>query len=400
MDMERAPSQLHTNSSPQKQFHVRITFEDEHVFTKGPLNFQSYQKERALKATLTLQEFSELKNSVGTDLEQNSRTPVELNITSYVRSVLRIVGRLIESADVRDRERTGSELKVQIWHLKGQRSGAGASQHSNSAPSTCSQRVWCIDSDGLDPSSDLLNQTVETNVDPMDYLLNMKATRKRMKSWIYEPQHQRPNSGLSKQAWECSEHQTKGVEHVVIFQRSNLEGITACGERESFDKMLHSWRSKAEGHQPNDRYNVPEFVKQFGLKPCYTINNPSESETMKDLTFQAKAVDAITKLYMTSYNSSTSDLPVIGLPLTRNEFCDVFDIPPEIGKHIVAGGVCAVKQKNNFKHLPDTKKAYDDQTVTHSLKIRRVNIRLIEQIQGGKFLIRSSWQDAPDLSIS
>jgi len=91
---------------------------------------------------------------------------------------------------------------------------------------------------------------------------------------------------------------------------------------------------------------------------------------------------------------------VIGLSLSSDEFCEVFSIPPELGQHVVAGGVCAVKQNNGFKHLPCTKKSYNVQTVAHSLAVRRVNIRLLQKINNKACEVKSSWRDAPDLSIS
>ena len=307
---------------------------------------QAYNTDRALKATLTLDEFAGLKNDVEAEMVDSTRSPEQTNITSYVQSVFSIVSRFIQNTVEQDKGTSGFDLKVQIWHLKGSKSANegvstnnGASLHSNSMRNTCSVRVWCIDTDGLDPSPELLNQTVETNVDPMNYLVNTNQTKNSMKSWIYEPQHER--SGFdSPPTWRCSEHQTKGVEHVVIFNRPNLEGITQCGENESFYKMLDSWKSKQADHLKDDRYGVSEFVKHFGLKPCFMINDASVSDAIKGFNYPVSAVSEVAKLFKTASEFSDSALPLIGLALDADDFCDVFDIPPFIAQYIVAGCVC------------------------------------------------------------
>jgi hypothetical protein len=409
MTMERASSQLHTNTSQRKQFQVRITFEDEHVFTRGPSVIQEYQEKvgkRALKAKLTLGEFTGLKNKVEAEMGDLTRSPEQTNITSYVHTVFSIITRFIETSVRPEKERLGFDLKVQLWHLKGERDGVrgrfdnnGASQHSNSMRSTCSVRVWCIDTDGLDPSPELLNQAVETNVDPMHYLLNANTTQKMMKSWIFEPQHLRSNYDLPA-TWQCPEHQTKGVEHVVIFNRPNLEGITRCGQKESFAKMLDSWKSKQAKHLQNDRYRADQFVTQFGLKPCFMINDASVSGAIKEFNYPVSAVGKVTKLFKIASESSDSALPLIGLALNADDFCSLFEIPHSIGQHIIAGGVCAVKQDSKFKHLPSTKTAYDEQTLAHSLAVRNVNIRFSKKTGKKKYQVRSVWREEPNLSPS
>ena len=405
LGMPGASGQLHTNTPRPKQFHVRVTFEARHVFTKGPQALQKYTGDRALKATLTLDEFTDLKNRVESEVNDNQRSPEQINITSYVQSVFSIVARFVEGKILPEKGALGFDFKVQIWHLKGNRSTSpnlsnnnGAAKHTNNMRKTCSKRVWCIDTDGLDPSLELVNQTVETNVDPMYYLANTCQTKKIFKSWIFEPQHE-PLNFDRPAPWRCSVHQAKGVEHVVIFNRPNLEGITRCGEEESFAKMLHLWRSKQSDFSPEERHKITDMVRHFGLKPTFMINDASVSKAMKNLTYPTKAVEAVARLFETAFESSASVLPLISLSFSRDEFCDVFDIPPELRKYIVAGGVCAVKQSNEFKHLPLATQAYDEQTVASSLAVREVRINLLEKT-GNTFRVRSTWSEASNLTLT
>lgn len=384
--MKGALSQLHNNKPQLKQYHLRITFEDIDVFRKGPRELSRFDRGiQSLKATLSLVDFHEVIHRIQVESESyDDESVLRANITSYVMAVFALVNQIITQLEIRDRE-----LKIQLCHLSGESNAGGASSlHTNGMRDTCSTRVWCIDTDGLGLRVSLLNQAESTNVVPMNYILNSVQKKKSFRKRCFQPQLEREGDPLP-QTWECEHHLSRGVDHFVIFSRPNLEGITRCSENKSHLVLLDFWEHKKLQLNNDETLNTSRMVKEFGIKPTYTINDIKVQDELMQFEYPLSVVDSTFQLFMNSLELTRS-LPIVGITLGAEKFCEHFQIPPNLRHHIVDGGVCVVKRGSNFT-LPESKVPYGKQVIEQALTIRRINMKILGDAGRGYYSVGREW---------
>ena len=388
MAMEGASSQLHTNKPQLKQYHLRVTFEDIDVFCKGPTELSRLNHgTQSLKATLSLVDFRKVIQRIQLESESESNDDgsiLRANITSYVMAVFAIVDQLIKQLEIRDRD-----LKIQLYHLSGETNAGGASSlHTNGMRDTCSTRVWCIDTDGLDPDVALLNRAESTSVVPMNYILNSVQNRKSFRKRCFQPQHEREGDPLP-QSWECEHHLSRGVDHFVIFSRPNLEGITRCSENKSHLGLLDFWEQKKSQLNNDEPMGISRMVKEFRIKPTYTIDDIKVQDKLMQFEYPSSVVESMSQLFADSFEP-TSPLPIVGITLGAEKFCEYFQIPPNLRHHIVDGGVCVVKRGSKFT-LPLSKVAFGQQVIKQALAVRKINMKILGDAGPRNYLIGREW---------
>ena len=389
--MEGASSQLHTNKPQLKQYHLRITFEDIDVFRKGPTGLSKFNHgNQSLKVTLSPTDFEKVIQRIQLESESESNdaeSVLRANITSYVMGVFATVNQLIKQLEIRDRD-----LKIQLYHFSGESNAGGASSlHTNGMRDTCSTRVWCIDTDGLDPDVSLLNRADSTNVAPLSYILNSEQPKKKFRKRCFQPQHEREADPLP-QSWECENHLQRGVDHFVIFSQPNLEGITRCSQKKSHLALLEFWKQKKSQLNNGDELNTSRMVKEFGIKPTYTTNDIKFKDEINRLEFPLSVVESMSKLFSDSLEH-TRPLPIVGITLGAGKFCEYFQIPPNLRHHIVDGGVCIVKRKQakiKFK-IPLSKVDYGQQVIKQALAVRKINMKILGDAGPKHYSIGREW---------